>query len=146
MHLFQRWFHDCKHIWKAYFGKAFRRSVVVLSMSGIVSKRFPFSTVFNFEKSQKLHGAKSAEWGGCGQILRPKTRVSEAKYGTARCRDKGGSHWPIFLVSFPVNRLTNVAVGLCNIQNLQLFLSGECFCLFLWSKNVPIVARLQSTR
>lgn len=33
----------------------------------MLSKRFAFSAVFIFGKSQKSHGAKSREQGGCGQ-------------------------------------------------------------------------------
>lgn len=54
-------------------------------------------------------------------FFRPKTRGSEARCGTARCRDVGGSHWPIFLVSFSVHRFANVAVRPCNIRSLQFF-------------------------
>lgn len=54
-------------------------------------------------------------------FFRPKTRGSEARCGTARCRDEGGSHWPIFLVSFSVHRFANVAANPCNIRKLQLF-------------------------
>ena len=53
-----------------------------------------------------------------GSFFRPKTRGSEVRCGTGRCRDEERSHWPIFLVFFSVHRFENVAVRPSNIKNL----------------------------
>lgn len=51
----------------------------------------------------------------------PKTRGSEARCEMSYCSDEGGSHWPIFLVSFSAHRFAIIAVTPCNVRSLLLF-------------------------
>ena len=68
MHPFQSFFQSSKHllnsiseiVFKAFFGSA--------CISSIVWKRCPQCGLLSLRNSQKSHGAKSGEYGGCGTI------------------------------------------------------------------------------
>jgi hypothetical protein len=62
--LFQRSCQRLKKLWKSSFVNAHKRSLVAASISGIVSKRFPFTVNLIFGNSQKSQCAKSCEYGG----------------------------------------------------------------------------------
>ena len=51
---------------KSSVGIAFNARTVSRSLSSIDLKRFPRSGLLSFWNSQKSHGAKSVEYGGCG--------------------------------------------------------------------------------
>ena len=66
MHLCQRFLQSSKHAEKSSVVIAFNARTVSRSISSIDSKQFPRSGLLRFGNSQKSHGAKSVEDGGCG--------------------------------------------------------------------------------
>ena len=48
----------------------FKRSVVFALMSSLVTNCLPFNVILSLGNSQKSHGAKSGEYGGCGTAAR----------------------------------------------------------------------------
>lgn len=76
------------------------------------STNFPFSTVFISRNSQKIHFAKSESKAYVDRrehYFWPNTHGSEVRCGTGCCRDKGGSHRPIFVGLSPYIVKQNVA-------------------------------------
>ena len=68
MHLCQRFFQSSKHLLNSISGIAFKAFFNSVCISSIVSKRCTRSGLLSLENSQKSHGAKSGEYGGCGTI------------------------------------------------------------------------------
>ena len=66
MHLCQRFFQSSKHLLNSISGIAFTVFFDSACISSIVSKRCPRSGLLSLGNSQKSHGAKSGEYGGCG--------------------------------------------------------------------------------
>ena len=68
MHLCQRFFQSSKHLLNSISGIAFKAFFDSACISSIDSKRCPRSGLLSLGNSQKSHGAKSDEYGGCGTI------------------------------------------------------------------------------
>ena len=68
MHLCQRFFQSSKHLLNSISRIAFKASFNSVCISSIVSKRCPRSGLLSLGNSQKSHGAKSGEYGGCRTI------------------------------------------------------------------------------
>ena len=104
MHLFQRFFQSSKHAEKSFVGIAFNARTVSRSISSIHSKRFPRSGLLSFGNSQKSHGAKSGEYGGCGATwveFLAKTHEESGQCATVHYLGaKSKSCCPIIPVSF----------------------------------------------
>ena len=64
--LCQSFFQSSKHAEKSSLGIAFNARADSRWISSMDSKRFPRSGLLSFGNSQKSHGAKSGEYGGCG--------------------------------------------------------------------------------
>ena len=68
MHLWLRFFQSSKHLLNSIFGIAFKTFFDLTCIFSIVSKRCPRSGLLSLGNSQKSHGTKSGEYGGCGTI------------------------------------------------------------------------------
>ena len=68
MHLFQRFFQSSKHLLNSISGISFKAFFDSACISSIVSKRCPRSGLLSLGNSQKSHGDRSGEYGGCGTI------------------------------------------------------------------------------
>ena len=66
MHLCPRFFQSSKHLLNSISGIAFKAFLDSAYISSIVSKRCPRSGLLSLRNSQKSHGDKSGEYGGCG--------------------------------------------------------------------------------
>ena len=68
MHLCQRFFQSSKHLLNSISRIAFKAFFDSACISSIVSKRCPRSGLLSLGNSQKSHGAKSGEYGGCETV------------------------------------------------------------------------------
>ena len=68
MHLCQLFFQSLKYLLNLISGIFFKAFFDSACISSIVSKRCPRSGLFSLGNSQKSHGTKSGEYGGCGTI------------------------------------------------------------------------------
>ena len=68
MHLCQRFFQSSKHLLNSISGIAFKAFFDSACIFSIVLKRCPRGGLLSLGNSQKSHGAKSGEYGGCGTI------------------------------------------------------------------------------
>ena len=84
MHFCQRFLQSSKHAEKSSVGIAFNARADSRWISSMDSKRFPRSGLLSFGNSQKSHGAKSGEYGGCGatwvEFLAKNSRRTSAVY------------------------------------------------------------------
>ena len=64
----QRFFQSSKHLLNSISGIAFKAFFDSACVSAIVSKQCPRSGLLSLGDSQKSHGAKSGEFGGCGTM------------------------------------------------------------------------------
>jgi hypothetical protein len=64
-------------------------------MSAMSENLWPFKAVFSFGNSQKLHGAKSGEYGGWSNFnieFWPKTPRQQARHEQGHCHDARSNH------------------------------------------------------
>ena len=91
MHLCQRFFQWSKHLLNSISGIAFKAFFDSAFISSILSKWCPRSGLLSLGNSQKSHGAKSGEYGGCGTIcaefLAKWSRRTRVQCETAHYRD-----------------------------------------------------------
>jgi hypothetical protein len=68
---------------------------VTFEMSVMPENLWPFKAVFSFGNSQKLHGAKSGEYGGWSislSIFWPKTPRQRPRHEQGHCHDARPNH------------------------------------------------------
>ena len=69
MHVCQRWYSCWKHRWKVLAGRSRTASLVAVMTSSAEWNLRLRSSAFMRGKRQKSHGARSGEYGGCGNTV-----------------------------------------------------------------------------